>query len=148
MLPDMTQQLMIHKPRQPGTTLTPDGSRLAALSNKSWVFDELHTATAMFASPPEHGNGSTPIDHRLAFDAVSHSIVVSAPQIQHLITPTGQSRLDQGAIQVGGMNPRCATTGKIAAGYFGHRGQFERAPSCASDSHSLPGLPHTIHTST
>jgi len=51
MLPDMTQQLMIHKPtlsQENDDCLTAVG---AALSNKSWVFDELHTATAMFASP-------------------------------------------------------------------------------------------------
>jgi len=95
--------------------------------------------------PPEHGNGSTPIDHRLAFDAERiPSIVVSAPQIQHLITPTGQSRLDRGATKCG-MNGRCATTGKSPLGTL--RGQrFERAPFLRVRSHSLPGLPQLPST--
>ena len=99
--------------------------------------------------PPDHGNGSTPIDHHQANDAEripQHRRILAsdtAPDHTNWTKQIGSGSHTSGWDESG----RCATTGKIAAGYSEHRGLlFERAPASASDSHSLRGLPQSPST--
>jgi len=140
MLPDMTQQLMIHKPTSARkTTLTPDGSRLAALSNKSWYSMNFTLLLPCSLPPPEHGM-ARPRDHRLAFDAEripQHRRISSDTAPDH----TNWTKQIGEPPKVGGMNPGVVQPpGKSPLGTL--RGQrFERAPFLRVRSHSLPGLP-------
>jgi len=130
------------------TTLTPDGSRLAALSNKSWYSMNFTLLLPCSLPPPEHGNGSTPIDHRLAFDAEripQHRRIRSSDTAPDHTNWTKQ--MDRGAIQRW-VESVVQPPGKSPLGTL--RGQrFERALFLRV-RFTLPSwiTPITIHTST